>query len=303
MPEYCVVTGAFSYTGKYITRWLLSMGKTVRTLTGHPNRPNPFGDQVSIARLDFDDPAELTKSLRGATTLYNTYWVRFPYRRATFDRAVQNTKELMRAAREAGIRRVVHISVTKPSSQSSLPYYRGKAAAEQAIGDSGLSYAIIRPTLIFGAEDILINNIAWLLRHFPIFVMPGGGEYRVQPVFVEDVAEIAVRAGDSNDNLIGEAAGPEVYTFDELVRLIASQVQSKARIVHAGPQVALVLCRLVGYAVHDVVLTREELAGLMANLLVADGPPTGQTRLSDWLAQNASTVGTSYASELERHFR
>lgn len=303
MPELNVVTGAFGYTGNYITRRLLSLGKRVRTLTGHPHRPHPFGDQVSVAPLRFDHPSELTNSLRGATILFNTYWIRFPYRKVTFDKAVENTRTLIQAAEEAGVRRIVHISITNASENSPLPYFRGKGFVEQAIRRSRLSYAIIRPTVIFGAEDILINNIAWCLRRFPLFALFGTGDYRLQPVFVEDVAAIAVGAAHQKDNSIVDAAGPESYTFEELVRLIADTVQSRARIIHLRPGLALFLCRVLGAAVNDVVLTREEVEGLMTNLLISASAPTGQMRLSDWLERNAESVGVRYASELKRHYR
>ena len=301
--ELNVVTGAFGYTGKYITRRLLSMGKQVKTLTGHPNRPNLFGDQVRVAPYNFDNQKELIESLRGATTLYNTYWVRFSYGQVTFDQAVENTKTLIKAAEEAGVRRIVHVSITNASEDSPLPYFRGKGLLEKAIIHSRLSYAIIRPTVIFGLEDILINNIAWLLKRFPVFAILGSGDYRLQPVFVEEMAEITVSAAHQDENIIVDAVGPEIYTFDELVRLIADKIQSRAKIIHLRPGLARFLSRLVGYVVHDVVLTRDEVEGLMSNLLVSEGPPMGHTRLSDWLEQNADSVGTRYASELNRHYR
>lgn len=301
--ELNIVTGAFGYTGKYITRKLLSIGKKVKTLTGHPNRPNPFGNQISVAPFHFDNPAELTRALQGATTLYNTYWVRFPYGQVTYDKAVANTKILISAAKEAGIRRIVHISITNVSEESPFPYFRGKGILEKAVIQSGLSYAIIRPTVLFGHEDILINNIAWFLRNFPVFAVPGDGNYRLQPVFVEDVAGIAVNAGQFNDNLILDAVGPEIFRYEELIRLIADRVQSKARIIHLRPGLALFLSKCIGYMVNDVVLTQDEVEGLLANLLVSKNPPTGKTRLSDWLSQNASIIGTNYASELARHYR
>ena len=298
-----VVTGAFGYTGRYITARLLACGKRVRTLTGHPARPNPFGGAVEVAPLDFGNPDQLTRSLRGAETLYNTYWIRFPHGAATYEKAVENSRVLFRAAREAGVRRLVHISITQASQDSPFAYFRGKGLVEKALRESGLSHAILRPTVVFGPEGILINNIAWLLRRFPVFAVPGRGDYRLQPVFVEDVAELAVAAGDSRDNLILDAVGPETFTFDELVRLVARAVGSRARLVHLPPGLALWLSRLVGLFVGDVVLTREEVDGLMANLLVSDAPPTGRTRLSNWLARNADQVGGRYASELDRHYR
>ena len=302
-----VVTGAFGYTGKYITQRLLATnhpeGQPVKTLTGHPNRPNPFGDRLSVAPLDFDNPSELTAHLRDARVLYNTYWVRFPRGRMTYAKAVENTRTLLTAAEAAGVERIVHISITNASANSALPYFAGKGAVEEAIRSSGLSYAIVKPTVIFGPEDILINNIAWFLRRLPAFGIFGSGDYRLQPIFVEDLAEIAVTAGSgSKENLEIDATGPETFTFQELVTLIAETVGSRARLVRLSPRLALWASRLLGYTLGDVVLTRGEIDGLMANLLTSAAPPAGKTRLTDWLKQNAPTVGASYASELRRHF-
>lgn len=297
------VTGAFGYTGKYITRRLLALGERVITLTGRPGRQNPFGTQVRAFPFNFDRPAELAETLRGVTTLYNTYWVRFPYGSVTYEKAVENTLVLLRAAEEAGVRRVVHISITNADENSLLPYFRGKGQLEKAIRNSRLTYAIIRPTVIFGAEDILVNNIAWLLRKFPVFAVAGAGDYRLQPVFVEDVAELAVQAAHKEKNVIIDAVGPEVYTFDELVQLIARKVRSRARIVHLPPLLVLLLGKAISYLVKDVVITPDEIAGLMANLLVSKNPPAGRTLFSRWLDRHAESLGTTYASELNRHYR
>jgi len=302
-PEVNVITGAFSYTGKYITRRLLAMGKAVRTLTGHPDNPNPFGEQVRAFPFNFDKPEELVMSLQGATTLYNTYWIRFSHGPVTFDRDVKNTKILIKAAQEAGVQRIVHVSITNPAKTSRLPYFRGKAILEQAIIDSGLSYAIIRPTVIFGAADILINNIAWLLRHFPVFPIFGSGEYCLQPIYVEDMADLVINAGQQEGNLVLDAAGPDIFTFEELVRLIADKLHRRVMIIHANPGSAFYAAKLIEPVVGDVLITRDEIAGLMANLLISQKPPTGHTHLGNWLEQNVDSVGKKYASELNRHYR
>ena len=299
-----VVTGAFGYTGKYITRELLTRGARVRTLTRpHPERPNPFGAQIEIAPLDFTNFDELVRNLSGASTLYNTYWVRFSHRQSTFDSAVENTKTLIRAARNAGVRRLVQISVSNPSLDSPYAYFRGKAQLEKALVESGLSYAIIRPTVIYGPEDILINNIAWLLRRFPVFAIPGSGSYRIQPVSAEDNAALAVDAGEREDNLMLDAAGPEIYSYEALVRLIARAVGSHVRIVRLPPGLLWVFAWALGKTVNDVLLTREEIGALVDDLLVSHDRPTGKGRFSDWLQRHASSVGEQYASELGRHFR
>ena len=298
-----VVTGAFGYTGRYITQKLLSDGRKVRTVTGHPDRENPFGDQVKAYPLDFSDPKSLAENLSGATTLYNTYWVRFPRGGATFDTAVENTKTLVNAAKQAGVQRVVHISITNPSVESNLGYFKGKALVEEAIIGSGLAYSIIRPTLVFGAEDVLINNIAWFLRKFPFFAVPGDGKYLVQPVHVEGVTEVAVNSAESSDNTIQDCVGPETYTYGQLIRLIAVSIGAKTKIANLPPALTLFFSRLAGYLVRDVVLTRAEIDGLMAGLLVSDGPPNGRTSFSRWLEENCETLGRRYVSEMDRHYR
>jgi NADH dehydrogenase len=298
-----VVTGAFGYTGMYIAHRLLAKGHAVRTLTGHPKRPDPFGGRVGISPLAFDKPRELVESLRGASVLYNTYWIRFAQGEVTFETAIGNTGILLRACEAAGVRRVVHISISNPADESPLPYYRGKAIVERMIRGSRLSYAILRPTVIFGAEDILINNIAWLLRRFPIFAMPACRRSRLQPVFVDDLANLAVENGAQEKNTILDAVGPETFSFEELVRLIRAKIGSRARIVNLPTGMVRGLLALVGLFVHDVVLTEDELAGLMSNVLVSHSAPTAHTRFSAWLEQNAGSLGIRYASELERHFR
>lgn len=300
--DFQVVTGAFSYTGKYLTRLLLNAGKRVRTITGHPNRAHEFGNQVEIAPMNFHDPAELIRSLQGASVLYNSYWVRFNHGQSTFAAAVENSRILIRAAKEAGVRRIVHLSIANPSLDSHLPYYSGKAQVEKEIVDSGLSYAILRPTVIFGPEDILINNIAWFSRRFPVFAIPGSGEYLIQPIFVEDIAELAANAGGEEDNFVIDAVGHEVFAFKELARKIATAVRARPRFFHANPGLALRMLQLMGSMLGDVILTREEIEGLMANLLVSKQRACGHTRFTDWLANNAPNLGNTYTSELKKHY-
>ena len=297
-----VITGAFSYTGKYATRLLLTRGYKVRTLTYHPERANPFGDQVQVFSYNFDHPEQLTQTLRGSSTLINTYWVRFPHGQTTFETAVQNTRTLIAAAKDAGVRRIVHVSIANPSLESPLGYYKGKAQLEKAVIDSGLSYAILRPTVIFGLEDILINNIAWFVRRFPVFGIPGNGRYAIRPIYVEDMARLVVDATGQEASSVLDAVGPETFSFEELVRLVAAQVGRPARLVHLPMPLAYVSTLLTGWFVGDVVLTWEEYQGLMGNLLAPEGPATGETRLSQWLAENREHIGSHYASEVARHY-
>src|SRR5579862_7954102 len=215
-----LVTGAFSYSGGRIAELLLEAGGRVRTLTFHPDRPHPLRDRVETRPYSFDDPAELTRSLEGVRTLYNTFWVRFEHGRASFANAIESSRMLFFAAKRAGVGRIVHLSITNPSIESSLPYFRGKALVEYALAQSGVPYSIVRPTLIFGgARDILVNNIAWILRRMPAFPLPGDGRYPVQPVHVDDLARICVEAAHFDRDAVIDAAGPETMPFGDLVAL------------------------------------------------------------------------------------
>jgi NADH dehydrogenase len=300
------VTGATGYSGKHIARRLLDRGHAVLTLTNHPERPNPFGQRVRAAAFNFDRPDELRRSLEGVTTLYNTYWIRYAHGGMTHEIAVANTKILFKAAQEAGVERVVHISITNPSPDSPLSYFRGKAELEQTLAESGLSYAILRPAVLFGGqpgEDILINNMAWLLRRFPFFAVMGDGTYGLQPIHVEDLAELAVEQGQRRENMVLDAVGPEAHRFIDLVRLIKREVGSRALIVRTPPLVALGLSQIINPFVGDVLLTRDEVVGLMADLLLSDQEPTGKTRLSEWLHAQRDQIGRVYGHEVRRHFR
>jgi uncharacterized protein YbjT (DUF2867 family) len=298
-----VVTGAFSYTGSYIARRLLESGRRVRTLSRAAEPKHPLAPGVEFARLDFSRPDELVDAMRGAQTLYNTYWIRFPRGRQTFDTAVANTRTLLEAAVRAGVQRVVHVSVSNPSADSPLPYYRGKAAAEDIVRSCGMPHAIVRPTLVVGRGDILINNIAWMLRRLPLFVVPGDGRYRLQPVVAEDVAGLAVELGLTDADLIRDAAGPDVLEFNELVSLIDDAVGGRARIAHLPVGLAIPLGRAAGLVLRDVPLTRDEVRGLELGLLVSSEPPAGRKRFSDFVHENANALGRAYESELARNFR
>lgn len=295
------VTGAFSYSGKYITRRLLERGEQVITLTGHPDRPDPFDGRVKAFPLDFDE-AGLTRSLQGVDVLVNTYWVRFDKDGNTQPRAVENTKVLVNAAKAAGVKRIVHISIANPSADSPLPYYWGKAANEKAVMDSGLSYAVLRPTVLVGKEDILINNIAFLLRRFPFFLIPGDGSYGIQPVYVEDLADLAVEGVYRKDCYVMDAVGPDSYPFKDFVQLIGEKIGARRPLISVPPRLALLAAQIISLFVRDVVLTPEEVKGLMADLLVSKQPARGKTAFKDWLEMNKDTLGKEYASELNRHY-
>lgn len=295
------VTGAFSYTGSYIARALLDRGWDVITLTRDPQRPHPLHERVKAFPLDFSNPDQLQNHLSDVHTLVNTYWVRFNYPGSSFDQAVENSRALIQAAKHAGVKRVIHISVSNADLKSSLPYYRGKAEVEQIVQTSKMSWTILQPTLIFGKEEVLVHNIAWLLCHFPAFAIAGDGSYRVQPIAVEDLAELASQAASTTANQVLPAAGPEIYTYSELIDLLRQSVRSRALVLHLPPWLTLLLAKFVGVLLGDVTLTREELHGLMQERLYIGEPALGKTSFRRWTKDHSEALGASYRNELKRH--
>jgi len=301
-----VVTGAFGYSGAAIAARLQAAGRRVRTLTGHPDRA-PAGSEIQVRPLDFADPAGLAASIRGAQTLYNTYWVRFAHGTVDHDTAVANSRVLLHAAREAGIRRIVHVSITHPSLDSPYPYFRGKARVEQILAGLGVPHAIVRPAILFGGDGVLINNIAYLLRHAPVFAVGGRGDYRVRGIHVDDLARLCVELGSRPDidtaPATVDAVGPESLPFLELVHTIRRAVGSHSLVVPVPGPVLLGLSRLVALALRDSLLTAEEYHTMAQGLADSDAPSTGTIAITDWIAEHGRELGRSYANELRRHYR
>ncbi len=295
-----MVTGAFGFTGKYIAGRLLDQDHQVSTLTNSPNRQNDLTHKVKAVEFNFDNPGKLVKSLENVSTLYNTYWVRFNHKRFSHQDAVENTLTLFAAAQEAGVRKIVHTSITNPSLDSDLEYFHGKAVLEQALIKSGIPYSILRPAVIFGKEDILINNIAWLLRKMPVFPIFGYGSYCLQPIYVKDFADLAIKEGLNNDSVIIDAIGPETYSYRSLVEKIGDIIGISKPIVSVSPKLGYLVGSFVGKLVKDVVVTKEEIEGLMSDLLCVNSDPVGTTSLSKWAYNNRLSLGIKYSSELAR---
>jgi uncharacterized protein YbjT (DUF2867 family) len=303
MTSLHVVTGGLGYSGRAIAERLISGGVRVRTLTNSPRRPNPFGAALEVRPLAFDDHAALVESLKGADVLYNTYWVRFNHRLFTFERAVENTRRLFAAAREAGVGRIVHVSIMKPDVDPSLGYYRGKAALERDLRGLGVPFAILRPGVLFGRGDILVNNIAWALRTLPLFGVFGDGAYELEPMHVDDFADLAVASALGTGHLTVDAKGPERFTYRGLVQEVARIIGVRRQIVSVPAWLGYSVSRLVNPFVRDVIITREEIRGLMGGLLASNSAPTGRTRLTEWAAAHKDELGTRYASEVGRRVK
>jgi uncharacterized protein YbjT (DUF2867 family) len=298
------VTGVFSYSGRFIAEALLARGWEVVAL----GRRRPAPGESLAGRVDFsplllDDEEALVSALSGCEVLFNTYWVRFEHGGATFAEAIERSGRLFDAASAARVRRIVHLSVSNASADSPFPYFRGKAAVEEALRRADCAYAILRPTLIFGGrEEVLVNNIAWLLRRLPLFLLPAGGRCRLQPVSVFDLARIAAELGETDGNVVLDLAGPETFTFADFVAQIKDAVGSHAHLLSAPSGVVSTCSALAGLLLRDRLLTRDELGALTDNLLACETATT-ESRFSDWLKANASWLGNDYANELRRNWQ
>lgn len=297
--KHCV-TGAFGYSGKYIAQALLARGHRVSTLTNSPHRPHAFGNAIAVHPFNFDDEHALAASLHGVKVLYNTYWVRFNHRLFQHADAVQNTLALFRAAQAAGVQRIVHVSITNPSESSSLEYFRGKGELETALRESGIPHTMLRPAVLFGREDVLINNIAWALRRLPVMGVFGDGQYRLQPIHVDDFAALAVSEGEAEGNRVVNAIGPETFRYRDLITTVGLAIGKSRPLVGVPPIVGHLVGQIIGWIQDDVFITREEIRGLMDDLLYVDTPPTGSIRLTSWAREHASDLGLHYSSELAR---
>ncbi len=300
--ELDVVTGAFSYSGAAISAELISRGRRVRTLTGHPGRA-PARTDIDIRPLDFADAAGLTRSLQGVGTLYNTYWVRFSRGQVTHDLAVRNSRVLFAAAAQAGVHRIVHVSITHPSPDSPYSYFRGKAEVEQALADCGVPQAIARPAVLFGGNGVLLNNIAWLLRRLPVFAVGGRGDYRLRPIHVDDLARLCADLGERADTVTVDAVGPQPVTFAAMVAAIKSAVGSRAVIVRVPGALIPALATGLDLVLRDTLLTAGEYRAMAAGMADSDAPATGRVVLTDWIRENGDQLGRHYANELDLHFR
>lgn len=296
------VTGAFGYTGRSLTEQLLAGGRHVRALTNSPNRPNPFGSSIEVCPLAFHDAGALEASLKGVDVMHNTYWVRFNHRLFNFDEAVHHSRVLFRAAKRAGVRRIVHVSILHSREADDLGYYRGKHLVEDALRECGVPHAILRPGVLFGRFDILINNIAWTLRHLPMFGMFGDGAYRLRPFHVDDMARLMIDHAGREGCTEADAVGPEVFTFRELAHTLCRILGIRRVVVGMPPSLALTIATCLNPFVRDTVITRQEVQGLMRNLLDSTAPsPVDQpVRLSEWASRHAGELGTRYHSEVAR---
>lgn len=305
-----LVTGSFSFSGKFITNELLKTGERVETFTNHPVTTNPNYSKITIKQYVFNDFNALVENFKGVDTFFNSYWIRFPYGSTSWMDAIRYSKDLFKACKLAGVKKIVHISVTNPKINSPYAYFKGKAIVEDLLKKSGVPYTILRVAWMFEEGDILTNNIAWILRHMPIFGIFGKGEYKIQPVSLKTLGKVAIEnryLGDKtiNINKTIDVIGPETLTYKEYVSLINRTIHAKT-ILFPFPwfaiQIPIFVSKVIGFALHDRLLTKDEIYSLKDNLLLTDSPPIGNVSFKKWLEKNKNNIGLKWANEVKRHY-
>lgn len=305
-----LITGAFSFSGRFIAEELLTLGDSVETMTGHPNINDPHYKQIKIKEFRFDDFDALVESFKGIDTFYNSYWIRYPYKGMTWRQAVINCGKLFKACKVAGVKKIIHLSVTNCQKNSPYSYFKGKAIVEEMLKQCGVPYTILRVAWFFEDGDILVNNIAWILRRFPIFGLFDYGRFKLQPISAKSLAEIAVASryqGDKtiNNNKIINAIGPETYTWKQFITTINSSLGSKTLIIpFPGFTVyfAVLISKFIGFFVHDRLLTIEEIKALEDDLCLTKDPSIGDISFKDWLYKYAKSNGVLWHGEIQRHY-
>lgn len=227
------ITGAHSFTGRYVAEILLGKGASIVNLTNHPNRNwKIHSPRITDHQLLFQKE-HLVNTLKGCDALVQTYWVRFDDTLGISRETVtQNSKLLIDCAREAGVKKVVFTSHTQTSVDSPFPYIREKAKVEKYLKESGLGWGIVKPCAIFGRtpeESIMINNMCYLIKRFPFFPLPGDGNYYFQFVHAQDMAELIVGCLQSDKNYEIDAVGPDKVSFKAIVEHCAKTFGTRCR--------------------------------------------------------------------------
>jgi uncharacterized protein YbjT (DUF2867 family) len=235
------LAGGSGFIGRAIARRLVAGGIHVRVLTRNPEsaraRLNLPG--VEFVSADIGNPASLLQALGEANAIvdaiqFDGYPVENPRRGLTFERVdYGGVLALVDAAKQSGVDRFIYISGAAADEKSAHPGFRAKGRAERAIRESGLTYTIFRPSLIYGPEDKVVNGLARALRFAPIFGVPGTGRQKVQPVLVDDLAAcVTLALSGRGHNRTYEIGGPELMTFDEMMRVIMDASRHRRPLFH-----------------------------------------------------------------------
>ncbi|HXR24984.1 MAG TPA: NAD(P)H-binding protein [Candidatus Binataceae bacterium] len=269
------IAGGSGFIGRAIVRRLAAIpGLTVRVLTRDPVKARvrlAAEGKVDFVSADVNDPARLATVIAGADTIINAvqfdgYPIEKPSRGLTFNRVdYGGTVSLIAATKAAGVPNFIYISGAAADERSPNPAFRAKGRAERALRDAGLAFTILRPSLVYGPEDRVVNGLAKAIRMMPVMVVPGSGQQKLRPLLVDDLAAcVALAIGGRGRNGIYEVGGPDPMTFDELVRLVMEITGHKRPIIHV-PENLLLVAGAVAEKLPGALFSRDAVAFLVAD--------------------------------------
>ena len=232
----CTVTvfGGTGFLGRRVVRHLRNHGFSIRIASRHPNRGRElFGlddPQVQSVEADIHDERSIASALAGVYGAVNAVSLYVERGRETFHSVhVEAAERVAAQARRAGVERLAHVSGIGSDAASPSLYIRKRGEGELAVRSAFVDAALIRPAVMFGPDDAFLTTILDLLGRLPVYPMFGRGRTKLQPAYVEDVAEAIARTLQRTDvqAITFECGGPRVYTYEELVRTIANEAKLK----------------------------------------------------------------------------
>ncbi len=226
MPEAVItVFGGTGFLGSAIVRTLLQRGARVRIAARRPERlhPSEHPERLTTLQADITDVASVAAALDGCRAVVNAVGLYVEHGADTFEAVhVRAAGNVARLAAQAGVEQLVHVSGIGASADSSSSYVRARADGERRVSDSFGDASILRPSVLFGPGDSFLSTIDGISRLSPIFPLFGDGGTRMQPVYVDDVAEAVARVLEDSTTRarICELGGPRIYTYREIIECV-----------------------------------------------------------------------------------
>jgi uncharacterized protein YbjT (DUF2867 family) len=280
------VFGGTGFLGRRIVRRLLGRGFTVRVAARHPKRVQavfrPDEPAPLAVAADVHDDVAVAAALVGAQGAVNAVSLYVETGRASFDAVhVDGAARLAKCAREVGVERLVHVSGIGADPESTAPYIRARGRGEFAVLQAFGAATLVRPAVMFGPDDAFLTRLVTLVWTLPIYPMFGRGQTRLQPVYVDDVAEAIARVLDRSDGAdrpCYELGGPRIYTYQELLQSIANEMGTRVRTVPMPFAVWQALARVAEF-LPGAPLTRNQIALMRRDNIASDDMP-GLSKLS-----------------------
>ena len=269
-----LITGATGYIGRHLVAGLVAVGERPRCLVRQIDRAADIlpVDQVELVQGDTTQPETLGAAMNGIETIIHAAFItadRKETARNQYEKTnVEGTANMVRAAKTAGVKRIIEISGlgTKPDKAGS--YMQGRYLAEKLVMDSGLDWTIIRPSVLFGKDAPFIKGLVDLIRTTPILPLIGGGKMRFQPIYVEDVVTVIIKVLEDPSRTNGKIytiGGPSYYSFTQVFDILLSTLHARRPKVYAPtPLIG------VGAAVMEAVLAKPPLTKAAMTLFSFD---------------------------------